>query len=65
MSVQNYTDLRGHLGHQIQVATYGGNRNVAIECATCFEVLLDYDNEGEIMCGDCIRPIGECGCLDE
>ena len=47
MSVQNYTDLRGHLGHQIQVATYGGNQNVAIECATCFEVLLDYDNEGE------------------
>lgn len=18
----------------------------------------------EVMCGDCIRPIGECGCLD-
>ena len=46
MSVQNYTDLRGHLGHQIQVASFGWNRKVAIECATCFEVLLDYDNEG-------------------
>lgn len=48
MSVDTYTDLRGHLGHQIQVATYGGNRNVAIECVTCFEILLDYDNEGEV-----------------
>jgi hypothetical protein len=65
MSAQNYADLRSHVGHEIVVATYDKDKNVAIECVTCFEVLLDYDNEGEIMCGDCIRPVTECGCLDE
>jgi hypothetical protein len=44
MSVQNYADLVAHLGHSLAVYRYY-TENVAIECETCLEVLLDFDNE--------------------
>ena len=44
MSVQNYADLVAHEGHTLAVYRYY-TENVAIECADCHEVLLDYDNE--------------------
>lgn len=52
-----YHDLLLHRGHEIEVATYGGKVvdgedfdppwNVAIECMTCGEVLLDFDHPEE------------------
>ena len=47
MSVQNYNDLSEHYGHSLDIAIYGDNANIAIECENCNEVLLDFDNEGE------------------
>ena len=48
MAVQNYKELLEHLDHDIEVADYtaqGGQiANVAIECMTCNEVLVDFDN---------------------
>jgi hypothetical protein len=44
MSVNCFTDLRSHVGHSINCVVYGDDDNVAIECVTCGEVLLDYDN---------------------
>lgn len=40
-----FDDLILHVGHKIVCVTYGKKRiiNVAIECETCNEVLLDYD----------------------
>jgi hypothetical protein len=46
MSVQNYSELLAHNGHNIEVHIYY-DKNVAIECNDCFEVLLDFDNEIE------------------
>ena len=46
MSVQNYSDLIAHKGHKLNISTYS-DENVAIECEDCFEVLLDYEREGE------------------
>jgi hypothetical protein len=43
MSVNNYNDLLTHFGHDIECVVYGDNDNVAIECITCGEVLMDYD----------------------
>jgi hypothetical protein len=52
MGVSNYKELLKHLGHKIVCVSYGpcafGTEepvNVAIECKTCSEVLLDYDRE--------------------
>jgi hypothetical protein len=51
MSVQNYADLNEHYGHELNVRHYqdtlGNPVNIAIECVDCYEVLLDYDKEGE------------------
>lgn len=46
MSAQNYTELRGHLGHAVAVVAYG-NANVAVECEECAEVLFDFDRDGQ------------------
>ena len=50
MAVHNFTDLRQHVGHDVVVVTYraSGNvspLNVAVECETCCEVLIDFDND--------------------
>lgn len=47
MSSFNYQDLKRHQGHKIVCVGYGDvdqPDNVAIECESCGEVLLDYDN---------------------
>ncbi len=44
MSVQNYNELSEHFGHPIEIAMYGVDTNLAIECVDCNEVLLDFDN---------------------
>lgn len=48
MSVLNYKDLKGHIGHDIECIGYKKKgekffRNVAILCNNCCEVLLDFD----------------------
>lgn len=40
--VSNYADLMRHLSHKLEVANYA-NRNAAIECVTCSEVLIDFE----------------------
>jgi len=54
MSVHSFDDLVCHEGHHIQVVTYGiapGEAvNAAIECVTCYEVLLDFDVCAEVGC---------------
>lgn len=44
MSVYNFETLRDHMGHNIEVALYG-DQNIAIECVTCNEVLIDFDSD--------------------
>jgi len=43
-----YEDLLPHLGHELEIVHYGPDQNrpdnIAIECLTCGEVLLDADN---------------------
>lgn len=44
MGVHNFEDLIRHFGHELECVTYGEPpENVAIECITCGEVLVDYD----------------------
>lgn len=43
MAADSYKELSRHLGHAVTVTSYGDLENVAIECLSCFEVLLDYD----------------------
>ena len=49
MGAIDFNDLKRHIGHKIECVSYcdGENpeatMNVAIECETCNEVLLDYD----------------------
>lgn len=46
MSVGSFTELLTHVGHSIEVVTYGppaDPANVAVECETCGTVLLDFD----------------------
>jgi len=52
MSAQSFTDLKHHVEHDVHVAKYvsfteDGEEyihNIAIECETCYTVLLDYNN---------------------
>lgn len=48
MSVYDYKSLRQHVGHNIVCVMYGDEKNVAIECEDCNEVLIDYDNNNNI-----------------
>ena len=49
MAVSTFNELKDHVGHHLDVTTYGtpdgGIYNVAIECMDCNCVLLDFDNE--------------------
>lgn len=51
MAVHEFGELRSHVNHEIECVTYGdgdgGVANVALECVTCSEVLLDFDNPGD------------------
>ena len=53
----NFDRIKEHIGHSIECVGYGDFRdvvtgrfieNVAIECETCGEVLVDYTLEREI-----------------
>lgn len=38
-----YDGLVAHLGHQLEIVSYGDGDNVALECTDCHVVLLDAD----------------------
>ncbi len=46
MSVLGYTDLTYHVGHKIVCVNYA-DKNTAIECEDCNEVLFDFDVNDE------------------
>ncbi len=46
MGAHSYSDLRSHIGHELECVGYGEEANpvnVAIQCVTCGCVLQDYD----------------------
>jgi hypothetical protein len=44
MSVNSFEELRHHIGHKIVCVSYGQHPdNVAVECETCWEVLISFD----------------------
>ena len=49
MGAHSYDDLKNHIGHEVVCVAYGAGENeqspanVAVECETCHEVLLDFD----------------------
>ena len=48
MGSYDFKDLERHLGHDIECVAYGSEGvvwNVAVECTTCNEVILDFDKE--------------------
>jgi hypothetical protein len=46
MSIHSYRELIPHVGHDIVCVTYGDNAvNVALECETCEEILIDYERQ--------------------
>ena len=57
MGAHSFEDLKRHIGHDLECVSYsfipefeGDPANVAVECMTCGEVLLDFDRstrEGE------------------
>lgn len=59
MGAHSFNDLRRHVGHKIVCVVYGKSFgpawvkgrgipvNVAVECETCGEVLLDFDREAD------------------
>jgi hypothetical protein len=47
MGCHSFEDLKRHTGHKVVVACYGDKdnpHNVAVECETCYEILMDFDN---------------------
>lgn len=55
MGAWNYQELKRHIGHRIVCVAYGDYLNpinVAVECETCCEVLMDYDKEEKEDCRD-------------
>jgi len=39
-----YQKILEHLGHTIEIASYGQGLNVAIECIDCYVVIIDRDH---------------------
>jgi len=50
MSINSFNELLPHYGHTIVCVVYGDQEdpaNIALECETCNDVLLDFDNDEE------------------
>ncbi len=43
----DYAELARHFGHEFTLAIYGEDQNASLECTTCYEVIISYDNEGD------------------
>jgi hypothetical protein len=51
LGAHSFEDLKRHIGHDIKCVAYEPNHeymtdpeNVAVECWTCNEIILDFDN---------------------
>lgn len=40
-----YDKIVPHLGHTIEVVSYGWGQNVSVECVDCHEVIVDADRD--------------------
>lgn len=50
MGCHSYDDLKRHIGHKVVVSCYGGRddpQNVAVECETCYEIIMDFDKKND------------------
>jgi len=65
MGVYDYQSLRAHYGHRIVCAGYGtapNFDNIALECETCGEVLVDFNHpaveppDSPPVCVECGQP---------
>jgi len=48
MSITTFEQAKEHMGHKIVCVGYGAladYQNIAVECETCNEVLIDFDKE--------------------
>jgi hypothetical protein len=46
MAVSRYSELKAHVGHDLECVGYGdpvNPENVAVECLDCGEVIIDFD----------------------
>ena len=63
MSVNNYDDLRQHIGHKIECVCYGAEGedpdNIAVECEDCSEALLDFDAPGDAELDSTVESYSE------
>lgn len=53
MSAGTFAELAAHIGHDVEVVAYGGGDepdNVAAECLTCGEVLIDFERPTADAC---------------
>jgi len=41
--IDNYHSLKAHHGHDVEIVVYGDGENVALQCETCSEILMDFD----------------------
>lgn len=53
-----YEELKYHIGHRVVVVGYGDENhpvNVAVECETCGQVIIDFDEPDNNPCRECIE----------
>ena len=46
-----YRELMEHVGHKVEVANYGDDENVVVECITCGCILIDFDKPDDVQQG--------------
>ena len=61
MGAHSYDDLHRHVGHKIECVVYGDRdvANVAVECETCNEVLMDFDSGKDVSSLGFVRLFDE------
>ena len=67
--IDNYHSLKAHHGHDVEIVVYGDGENVALQCETCSEILMDRITtadslNGGAYCGGS-RPTSAMGCVGE
>ena len=63
MAAHCFNDLILHYGHDVEVVIYGFSDpesalNVAVECRTCNEIIIDFDRYNEDPDEDRFDPCG-------
>jgi hypothetical protein len=68
LTVKGFEDLRRHVGHKIECVCYSDGKTVygvSLECVTCGEVLVSFDNPEfvEECLEDCEEDEPLCDCI--